>query len=118
MLLDILNKMPPCLCRILAREDGRALSLAELSERTGIDKSYLSKLSRRDKWDGTKIDTIEAFADACGVDLLHPRRQIDYLKRRRLSHITKSNNKDYYSKLFNLLIKPERRIDEFTHVYR
>lgn len=79
-----LDNIPPCLCRIAARDPkriGRRLSIMELSAKSGLSYGATRRLSLKKTWGNTPPVIIDKFAGACGVDLLHPKRTIEYLKR-------------------------------------
>lgn len=100
-LLKTLNRFPPFLCRMVARTGRgrkcRALTSQEIADRSGLDPSTVSKLSRKRTWSKESLWVIDRFSSACGVDLLHPRRHIDLLKRHRLAYLR--TNGDYYRRL-------------------
>lgn len=87
-MVEKLNRFPPFLCRYVARDKTgrRGLSNRQIAMKAGLTKSTVDRLARKHTWNGLRIDTIEAFSKACGVDLLHPSRQIDFLKRRKRKH--------------------------------
>lgn len=83
-LTETIDRFPPCLCRIVARDPnhrGRRLSLHELSKASGLSYGAIARLSRKKSWGNVPPMMIDRFADACGVDLLHPKRKMQYLKR-------------------------------------
>lgn len=100
-LLEIADKFPPCLCRLLARKNhGHApLSVRELAEKTGLSKSTIAELSLRRTWSGVSIDTVVKFSQACGVDLFRPRDTVAYLRRSKRAHL---KNADAQQKKFFL----------------
>ena len=101
MLSDTLNRFPPFLCRLVARK-GRGkgckmLTLSEISMASGLDVSTVSRLSKRRKWDKEPVWVVSKFAEGCGVNLMHPRRHLDYLKRRK--KISIKRREKYYLRL-------------------
>lgn len=92
-LLAFCDRMPPRLCRLVARErHGRkGLSLRQIAQRSGLSLACVSELSRRATWRGLKIETVEAFSRACGVDLFRLRRHVQFLKRGQWRHIEQCN---------------------------
>lgn len=100
-LLEKVNRFPPFLCRMMARTGRgmgcRPLRLDEIAQRASLDISTVSKLSKRRKWDKEPLWVVFAFSDACGVDLLHPRRHIDFLKRKKRFHL--NSNPTYWARL-------------------
>lgn len=81
MILELANKLPPCVCRMAARKKNgyQPKSCADLARETGLDKSYISKLSVKRNWHGVSINVVDAFTRACGVNLLNPSLTIEYL---------------------------------------
>lgn len=92
-LLAFLDRFSPRLCRLVARErHGRkALSLREIAERSGLSLACVSQIATRSSWKGLKVETVEAFARGCGVDLFRLRRQVQFLKRGRWRHMDRCN---------------------------
>ena len=82
-LIETLDRLPPCLVRLVARNghSGRRLSLSALSQRAGLSYGTVQRLSEKKTWKDTPPWMIDAFCSACGVDLLHPRAKLDYLRR-------------------------------------
>ena len=60
------------------------MSHREIAEKSGLSKSTVSDLSRRTSWNGIDIDTVVAFSQACGIDLLRTGKLRDSVKRRGL----------------------------------
>lgn len=81
---------PPCLCRYIARHRGRGLSNEDLASRSGLSTATIRKLSRQTSWDGVSVSVALAYAKACGVDFLRLRRQIDFIKRRKMAHVLRA----------------------------
>jgi hypothetical protein len=90
MILDKLDRLPPCVCRLLARcrhgKGWRGLSHRELGQISKLPKSTIAELSFRKTWKGVAVDVVDAFAAACGVDHLRARRQITYLRTRSMTY--------------------------------
>lgn len=84
-LRERLNRFPPFLCRSVARK-GRGyemLNLREIAKRSGLPLATVSRIAYLRTWDSLSLGVIERFSLACGVDVLHPRRHVDWLKRRK-----------------------------------
>lgn len=75
------NQLSPCLVRFLARDNRRLLSLTEISERAHLPVKAVRRIARLYTWDSPPLAASEAFAAACGHDLLRPRRNLQYLMR-------------------------------------
>lgn len=90
MILARLDRLPPCVCRLLARcRDGRGwrgLSHREIETISKLPKSTVADLSFRKTWKGVAVEVIDAFAAACGVDHLRARRQLTYLHTRKMTY--------------------------------
>ena len=101
-LMAKLNKFPPFLCRFVARDKSgqRPLSNQDIAKRSGLNEQAVCKICRLKTWNDLTLDTIERFSSACGVNLLHPRRHLDFLKRRSQIHAKKS------LRLYSSFLKP------------
>lgn len=53
----------------------------ELSALSGLSYGAVRRLSLKRTWGNTPPAIIERFTEACGVDVLHPHRKIQYLKQ-------------------------------------
>ena len=95
-LIQTLNRFPPCLCRLVARKGRTPLTLAQIASLSGLSVSTVRALSAKKSWCGVSIDAVQSFSSACGVDILHPRRQIDFLRRRKKAHWRMNNA--YYNR--------------------
>jgi hypothetical protein len=93
MLLTLANKIPPFLCRILARKKSgwSALSHSDLAARTGLPRSSIADLSQKTSWSGVPIDVIDRFSRGCGVDLTRPEAYHRKLRRLSFKHIARAN---------------------------
>lgn len=82
-LTETLDRLPPCLVRLVARNghSGQRLSLHVIAERAGMSYSAAQRLSLKKTWKNVPPKTIDAFCFACSVDILHPRNATRYLKR-------------------------------------
>lgn len=105
-LRDLLNKRPPFLCRLLASKNhGWAFaSHRDLAKASGLSVWTVRNLSLRKNWNGLNIDVIEAFASACGVNLLCAGERF-YEARRRGSVRFKTanpNQRAYYARLMQI----------------
>src|SRR5437660_1035509 len=87
-LTQTLDRLPPCLVRLVARDrhhPGRRMPLLDIADRSGLSYGAVARLSHKKTWSGTAPLVIDRYCAACGVDILHPRRALQYLKR-TLSH--------------------------------
>lgn len=90
MLFKIADRFPPCLCRLVARKGWTPMSTRDLAAKSGLSKSYVSNLSKRSTWKGIPIDVVDRFVAACGINLLSPKRTIEYLKSSKMIHLKRA----------------------------
>ena len=102
LLLEKINRMPPFLCRLMARWKGRSPSNKQLSESSGIPITTVRRLCLKKSWDDVPVGIAQKFGMACGVDLMRQTRSLDYFKRRKFKHLKDSPNIKYYNKLMKL----------------
>tara|TARA_Y100001937_G_scaffold96987_2_gene131946 strand:+ start:1289 stop:1861 length:573 start_codon:yes stop_codon:yes gene_type:complete len=101
-LLEKLDKMPPFLCRLLARRKGKSLSNRQLASDLGVSVRTIQRISEKKSWDDVPVGFAQKFSGACGVDLLRQNKSMDYFKRRKFNHIKKSPNVRYFNKLLKI----------------
>lgn len=106
-LLGKLERIPPFLCRLLARDGRHGLSHNDIAECSGLNRSTVKELSFATSWRGHTIETIVAFAEACGVNHLAAEKQWDYAKRRLLPHTERATGaqRAMYDRLKQLLVE-------------
>lgn len=80
-----LNRYPPVLCRLLAREKrGRPLTTAEIADTSGLPPAKVEAISASISWDRVEVNDMRAFIQACGCDFDHQpnmRRVEDYIRK-------------------------------------
>lgn len=86
-LLKIMDRVPPCLCRMAAVECGRGktprrISVTELSKRSGISRRNFILISHLKSWETVKVGVATKFAEACGINLLQKHPFYDFYRRR------------------------------------
>lgn len=59
------------------------MSLGDISRASGLSLRQVKIMAHLATWRGTRLDTIDALTQACGVDVLRPKRHIDWFKRRK-----------------------------------
>lgn len=74
-LTEKLNRLPPCIVRILAKHNGKLITDPELMRRTGWGKRYLRSVYNSASWDGIKVGDVDKFLAACGMSWSTQRRQ-------------------------------------------
>jgi hypothetical protein len=80
-LLEHLDKIPPCICRLCGRKNGRGLTSKELQRRTGKSALWVNFMSRQPSWEKITVRNMILFAEACDVDPWRPRQKLYYLRR-------------------------------------
>lgn len=103
-LWDKLNRLSPRLVRLLARSaNGRhGLSHREIAALSGLSVGTVGRLSTMNDWETVSVSVARRFSAACGVDHLRVGRHMDYLKRRKMTHIGRGslNQTRFYNRLF------------------
>lgn len=74
-------KIPPCICRLLARVDDRLMTDPELMAKTGWGKARLRAIYHRHSWDGVTHEETDLFLWACNIEPSKQRRYLWLLKR-------------------------------------
>lgn len=110
-ILEKIDAIPPCVCRVLARNKSgkRGLSTRDIANISGLSKTSVAQLSLKMTWKGQRVETIDAFAAACGVDLFSPWKVRKYLRTARKVHITRCHG--MRKKLFQKLFKQAAGLD-------
>lgn len=115
-LLEKLNSIPPCVCRLLARKaHGRQpMSHSDIARASGLSLATVSVLSFRLDWSGVTVDVADRFARACGVNHLAAERQLEFVRRRKMVHVLNAptNQRRFYNRLFQTVIKSRSHTDD------
>lgn len=74
-------KLPPCICRFLAKSDDLLMTDQELMERTGWDRRKVKRVYRRVTWNNITVGDMDRFLYACRLKPENQRRYIWQLKR-------------------------------------
>lgn len=102
-LLDKLDKLPPNLVRVLARDSSGAMSNRDIAAKAGMSMKRIGQISRLKSWATLPVEEVAAFADACGVDLLNQAKTRKYLMRGpAMAHVQKATNREYLLSLTKL----------------
>ena len=102
-LIKKLDKLPPNLVRVIARDGRVALSNKDIADRSGIGVKRVGQISKMTTWRNLQISEAAAFASACGVDLVNQSKTRKYLMRGpAMAHIKKAVNRDYLLSLIKL----------------
>lgn len=94
-LLQTLDRLPPFVVYALARKGNHSKKrppLEELVAASSLSYRTFLRIARKLSWKTIRIDQIESFCGACGVDLLRQRDQLDFIRRgfkykRPLAHL-------------------------------
>lgn len=97
-----LDKFPPFMCRVFAHRGRHPLPREEIAKKAGMSVRMVDRISRRATWCGMKVCAAFAFASACGVDLLHPRNAVRYLRHKKKAHWSASTR---YELMYERLLK-------------
>ncbi len=84
-----LDRFPPLVVRLLARRrqvSGGvvALTVEEISKRSGLSALEVQSLSWLSSWDSVPVSKIKKFSEACGIDFasrVNMREQSAYIRR-------------------------------------
>ncbi len=74
-LLAKLDRLPPIMCRLLAKHNGSLITDVELMRRTGWGKRRLRWVYKRMSWRRISVEEVDAFLSACGFKWTTQRRQ-------------------------------------------
>lgn len=86
-LLEKLNRLPPCICRIFAKKNGRLMSDDELIQATGWNRKHLRKVYQSNTWAKVRVEDVDKFLTACGLRWSTQQRQHDALRYHQ-KHLT------------------------------
>lgn len=105
-LLETAERIPPYLCRFLARKSNgqHPLTTREIAERSGLSKTKVAVLSLKKSWAGVSIDEVQSFSAGCGVNLMNTWAQKNFLKtcKKALLNNCNANQRRLYAKLIAL----------------
>ena len=80
-LLAEANLLPPLLCVLVARENGRPIPLGVIAKRAGMSQQRAVHIYGLNWWRGVPIEQVDAFCLACGVTHKNRRQHLRYLRR-------------------------------------
>lgn len=88
-LLSKADRLPPFVCRLIAREkNGRKpLSYSAIAKETGLSRSRVAEILVATSWKRIPVEDADKIAGACGVDLSTPGRYYKWMKKAALMHI-------------------------------
>lgn len=79
-LVEKLNRLPPCLCRLLAKHDGKLMTDVQLMRTTGWSKKKLERISRSRSWSKISVEDADWFLLACSLSWSAQRKKLWMLK--------------------------------------
>lgn len=105
MILAAANRLPPFVCRLIARDRSglHALSHSDLAKLSGLPRSSVADISRLTSWEGVPMDVADRFASACGVNLTRPARHLTWLRESGMIHIKQADahQRRFFQRLFD-----------------
>lgn len=93
MILKKINRVPPYVCRLLARKDGKAMSNEQIAELSGLSQTKVKRISWMVEWDSLSAKDIDRYSTACGVDLIKQRDVYLYIKNKRFAHVRRAKGR-------------------------
>lgn len=86
-LLSHLDLFPPYLIRLTARRGRRAMTDREISAESGLSTNTVCRISHCQSWSHISVGVASKFIEACGVDVMRPRRLKEYVKTSKFAHL-------------------------------
>lgn len=74
-LTDKLDRLMPCLVRIMAKHNRRLMTDPELMRRTGWGRRKLRAVYQSASWEHVRVGDVDKFLSACGMSWSTQRRQ-------------------------------------------
>lgn len=109
-LLNKINRTPPKLCRLFAREgpanNQRPMSDREIARKSGLAHSTIVRLSKMDHWDGITFSTYQAFTHACRVDPMNAHGHRLLFRRKDVRLVYMKNATPQQQRMFDRILKP------------
>lgn len=105
-LLAKADLLPPCICRLIARKNkGRqGRTNEDIARESGLSLSLIKDYCFRTTWKGLPIDSVDAFARGCGINLMKMERDLEFLRRRKWVHIenARGSQREFYKRLMQV----------------
>jgi hypothetical protein len=80
-LLEKLDRLPPCICRLLSQRDGELMTDRNLLQITGWSRAKLHRVAESKSWRAVTIGDADLFLIACGLHWSAQRRKLWLLRR-------------------------------------
>jgi hypothetical protein len=80
-ILDYLDRIPPFMCRLIARKDGGIpMTTQEIVERSGLNVKTVNRLSKSRTFAEVTVRAADAFRVACGITPRNHAEQLRYIR--------------------------------------
>jgi hypothetical protein len=79
--LSIANRLPPPLCRLVARVGRRGMTDGAIAERSGLSIQKVVWISCQPDWSTVTVGDMAAFMTGCGVGPENLRHHLRFLRR-------------------------------------
>lgn len=99
------DRIPPYVVRRMARRNGEWMRAEDIAQRAGLSIPTIMRYSRMKSWASIPVARAEAFATACGHDLLRPSASVKYLTKAARTGKGFSHLPTYARKQFSKLLK-------------
>lgn len=85
------------------------MSHREVALKAGLPKTKVEELSVKTSWEGVPVDVVDKFAKGCGVNMTNLKRQIEYVRRRKMAHLRKAppSQRRMFSKLMQNITRSQ-----------
>lgn len=79
------------------------MSHRDIARASGLSKTKVAELSLKRSWEGVAIEDVDAFARACGVDLMNKKRVAEYIRHAKRVHLQNATpvQKKFFERLFS-----------------
>ena len=87
------------------------MSHDDIAAASGLNRATVRELSFRRSWIGYSVETASAFSAACGVNLIHPRPQVRFLKHCKHTHVSSAvgSQREMYAKLSAIILEEAQK---------
>lgn len=76
-----LDRIPPCVCYLIARRNGVMMTLPQIAAESGLGARTVRRISRSASWAAFTVDQVDRFRMACGITVKSEKVHMRYLKR-------------------------------------
>jgi hypothetical protein len=103
--LEHVDTVPPYVARRVAGKGDRWIPAEEIAKSSGLSVPTVMRYARMQSWAGIPLARAQAFALACGHDLLRPNKTMKYLSRTAGKKKPFAHLPTHAQKNFNKLLK-------------